>query len=603
MGAYWRRSCLLVSAVLLLLNVDARTAHPSQGLADPTGSDAFLLTHGSGHTLTQFDGLLYYLDLFQGRRGLGVSDGTRDGTREVPIEGATPQTSFSELKLVGDTLYLAGITDTDRGLWRSDGNSVRLVGRYGRAPSQLTNVQGTLYFVAESDPQNPSLSGVWRSDGTPEGTILLRSFISQVPWPVVEAHHGDKVVEVTFTGPGGFTELNGTLFFYAYTQETGIGLWKTDGTPAGTVFVQTLVPKVGPGKGQVQAIVAAESRLFLLITNWLDHATLLASDGAGHLTPLKEFSFGGGRFGPSEVVVLGSQIVFCADGEGGRELWASDGTATGTRRISDIRGGPVGSDPQRLLVTQDRVFFTADDGVNGREVWTSDTTAAGTRRVTDLPGSAPGDQAMMLAPYSGGVAFTPYQTGLGRELWWTDGTFAGTRLLADINKGPDSSNPYFGAVVGDTLYFTADGGTAGVGIWGYDGTPPRPYLTLPSVVGGRAAGVADVPVTLGNGSATTITGTLTLSVTVDDRLTYEGDTFGAAPTQQGNTLVWQLPIPAARRVQDAAVRFKLPDAPLGTRFPLHYEYGTPNGAGVVVQQGQTDVMVARQIFLPLAVRQ
>src|SRR3954469_10596241 len=73
-------------------------------------------------------------------------------------------------------------------------------------PQNLTNINGTLYFNANRS--------VWKSDGTPGGTVLLKEF------PVYP------------TGPTVFTAINGTVLF---NESVGGGLWRTDGTPDGTV--------------------------------------------------------------------------------------------------------------------------------------------------------------------------------------------------------------------------------------------------------------------------------------------------------------------------------------------------------------------------------
>ena len=95
---------------------------------------------------------------------------------------------------------------------------------YGQAvPFTLLNVGGTLFFT------NASSSGteLWRSDGTAAGTILLKV---TPPGPINMATIGQ------------LTAVNQTLFFTAsqdHYAQSGV-LWKSDGTPAGTVFVTTM---------------------------------------------------------------------------------------------------------------------------------------------------------------------------------------------------------------------------------------------------------------------------------------------------------------------------------------------------------------------------
>src|SRR6185295_11453736 len=68
--------------------------------------------------------------------------------------------------------------------------------------------------------------GLWKSDGTVEGTVLVKG-----PGPDYEGF-GEEF------GPSELTNVNGTLFFQACDTEAGCELWKSDGTEAGTVLVK-----------------------------------------------------------------------------------------------------------------------------------------------------------------------------------------------------------------------------------------------------------------------------------------------------------------------------------------------------------------------------
>lgn len=100
---------------------------------------------------------------------------------------------------------------------------------------------------------------------------------------------------------------------------------------------------------------------------------------------------------PSSLTGVGSSVFFSADdGSHGRELWRSDGTATGTTLVTDINPGLndalqpidsfyyIGRDSYDMQVIDNTVFFSADDGRHGRELWHSDGTAAGTTLVKDI---------------------------------------------------------------------------------------------------------------------------------------------------------------------------------------------------------------------------
>jgi ELWxxDGT repeat protein len=76
---------------------------------------------------------------------------------------------------------------------------------------------------------------------------------------------------------------------------------------------------------------------------------------------------------------MGDRVFFTADGgTNGRELWESDGTPRGTRRLTDIAPGGFSAflfdgygfyDPPSFTLANGLLFFGADDGVTGVEPW------------------------------------------------------------------------------------------------------------------------------------------------------------------------------------------------------------------------------------------
>jgi ELWxxDGT repeat protein len=74
-------------------------------------------------------------------------------------------------------------------------------------------------------------------------------------------------------------------------------------------------------------------------------------------------------------------------GDGNRDLWVTDGTPAGTRRVRRFLpwAGREGFAPVEDLVSSGgKVYFPASDGTHGRELWESDGTPEGTRMVVDL---------------------------------------------------------------------------------------------------------------------------------------------------------------------------------------------------------------------------
>ena len=74
---------------------------------------------------------------------------------------------------------------------------------------------------------------IWATDGTEEGTVMLR-----------DIHPGPQPVPfgVDHTTPKGLRASGGQVYFSADDGQSGEELWKTDGTPSGTVLVKDLNP-------------------------------------------------------------------------------------------------------------------------------------------------------------------------------------------------------------------------------------------------------------------------------------------------------------------------------------------------------------------------
>lgn len=136
-------------------------------------------------------------------------------------------------------------------------------------------------------------------------------------------------------------ELSGSVYFLADDANSGIELWKSDGTTQGT----SIVRDIGPGEIGI---------------------------GRSNDTP--------------ELVATNERVFFVADdGVYGRELWTSDGTFEGTRLVKDIHS-ENGHEPQYLTVVGELVYFCAYDENRNPQLWISDGTEAGTRRLGELAG-------------------------------------------------------------------------------------------------------------------------------------------------------------------------------------------------------------------------
>ena len=151
----------------------------------------------------------------------------------------------------------------------------------------------------------------------------------------------------------------------------------------------------------------------------------------------------------------------------GFELWISDGTASGTRVLTDIASGQEDSGPTWLTAFKDGVAFRLSAGSLSNELWWTDGTAANTRRIFS---SRAGFVPLSLTAFRGALYFSAKTTKSGRELWRSDGTAQGTQLFVDLNPGVSSSNPAYLVPVGERMYFAATTPAAGRELFVTDGS-------------------------------------------------------------------------------------------------------------------------------------
>ena len=190
--------------------------------------------------------------------------------------------------------------------------------------------------------------------------------------------------------------------------------------------------------------------------------------------------------------------------QNGKELWKSDGTASGTVMVKDIHSGP---NPMYLTAVGDTLYFRAYDATHDYELWKSDGTASGTVMVKDINPSGASLSSENLRAIGNTLFFSANDGTNGVELWKSDGTASGTVMVQDLN--PQSSNPYWFARINTTIYFTAlhahSPGNGGLELWALDpanlvlNTPPpvswETHPALPagmSISGGTISGTPSV---------------------------------------------------------------------------------------------------------------
>lgn len=229
---------------------------------------------------------------------------------------------------------------------------------------------------------------------------------------------------------------------------------------------------------------------------------LWVTDGSpGGTRRVKRISSSSEGSSPSHFAEFNGLLFFQATSvESGTELWATDGTRQGTALVADIEIGSRSSAPEFLSVFGDRLVFSANTALYGREPWISDGTRrtdftlshahVGTGILFDICAGAGSSDPKYFAELvnSAGKTLLLFQADdcvHGAELWVSDRTTLATELVVDINPGETGSYPSYLTLFSGRVYFQADDGVRGKELWSTDGTGTGTALLVD-----LAAGVA-----------------------------------------------------------------------------------------------------------------
>jgi hypothetical protein len=121
------------------------------------------------------------------------------------------------------------------------------------------------------------------------------------------------------------------------------------------------------------------------------------------------------------------------------------------------------------------------------------------------------------------------------------------------------------------------------------------------VIPGSPGGASALSITFRNDGPATGTGVV-LTAMLDISLTYLYDTSGITPTISGSDVLWSLPDLAFKDAGNFVVYVAVPEADMGTRFPVTLTLGAAEpDANPLDNTDTADVMVARSLYLPVIV--
>jgi ELWxxDGT repeat protein len=402
----------------------------------------------------------------------------------VPVEASEGPQQFTPVAGGAVFFTLGGDTYPTAALWFTDGTAAgtRFVAAFcessgcSHVPEVVATLPGLAFFLAESNGDLTPSPRLWRTDGTPAGTFPLTPQLHSFAYSNSFLAFGGRLLfstcvyqgnacslwrtDGTPAGTASFApvsaanlvEAGGQVYFLG-SGSAGRGLWRTDGTAAGTRIVRAL-----PRDNYLWNLVAAGSRLFF--QTGPDSGQVWTSDGTPAGTRLaRSFAESGHEFLPLNTQILRS----IGDGKvalvGIRDssvpnLWVSDGTPTGTVRLTNaptVEGRWVPRENQIEKLGKRLVFIA------GSRLWSSGGSLATTRAVSRCPGGCPEVPADSPLVRAGNrVVFAGKDAAHGTELWVSDGTGPGTRLLADLCPGPCDSKPRAFTAAGGLVWFRAN---------------------------------------------------------------------------------------------------------------------------------------------------
>lgn len=389
---------------------------------------------------------------------------------------------------VGNYCYFAVSLIVQTQLWRSDGTAAgtEKVTRPQDFSGDLAALGGAVYFT-ETTGGVTRLLRLAEGESEPQGVIEIAP--SERPVAQLVVHDGRLVFDA-YVGTGGLSER---------------AVYVSNGTTAGTRRIYPSEENPVIAEGSFYPLNGS-----IVFDRYGDDLTVGLADGVAA-------NLGTGALDFSESVLLGDVRISSGESGGEREVWISDGSAAGTRRLHDIwqeTRGSIGATGESVAwASVDDVLFFNHALAPGSDtrpgLWRTDGSEPGTAPlVLDF---YPGQLAVDLERSGAGLMFLTRSSGPS-SVYYTDTLFdsvqevaradsswlswlapagGGTGVLfaCDPFPGLCKADPGGGSVVGtgDFQAVQAVGKIGGAAIlyrqqyrefWRSDGSFPGTYLLL-----------------------------------------------------------------------------------------------------------------------------
>lgn len=305
--------------------------------------------------------------------------------------------------------------------------------------------------------------------------------------------------------PAGFVTMNGEIYFGADDGIHGTELWKSDGTPGGTVMVKDIYPGAHFSLSPTPQIVPVNNQLFFLAQSPGNWFTLWKSDGTaegtvmitGSITSTIDGFSADANMNPEPVLYPlpgddthpGLLLFGAWHNEGTNEvyyLWKTDGTVAGTEQLMLLPQIPFqkngfGPHIYGSIIVDHTLCFGYSGHRLSVDVVKSDGTRAGTTVIFSTSSGpscpdpfdlcAPVATIPSFAELNGTLFFMSMHTNLhGATLWRSNGTNNNVPIKVlhpDLNLEDFPSDL---VSTGNLLFFNAYDPATGIELWRSDGT-------------------------------------------------------------------------------------------------------------------------------------
>ena len=370
------------SSTVLLKSVDNSLGYQGTLLKQPTKSNNFLF--------------------FTLGEEIWRTDATPLGTIKVFANNSFYQTIGKLMKSDNYLFFSRYIPSSNNyEFWRTDGTVIsNVLLKSFTQINDFLDFGGKLYFSASISTTSPSSElDLWVSDGTALNTVIF-----------------NKIRPSSYSLPRNFKRGTDRFYFSAIDDSNGRELWISDGTLAGTKMCKNVDTK------NDRINFANESDYFSSNSSQID--IVVANNN--------------NAFFVADTATTKRGIYYCCSD---KELWTTDGTQIGTRKVKDIHPfvdefETASSSPSYLFSHYNKIFFAADDLYHGNEMWVSNGSESGTNMLIDYKTEYNGDIRFVQTD-NDKVYFKAWRSTtsnfinglIPRDLYVSDGTSQGTTKL------------------------------------------------------------------------------------------------------------------------------------------------------------------------------